>query len=413
MKKISAAIIFFLFIKVFASANVYTTTTVNIWHSFRENEEKSLSYLVKKFNLIHPDYNVILKRVDSDSFATIIENNYSKPDGPDIFIWAHDRLGDWAEKKIALPIGKLISFTVLSEYIKSSIKALTYKNNLYGLPFSIECVALFYNKKHLSNPPVSFEQLVNQSESFIKSGNEKYGLLYAYDDYYFHSILLHSYGGATFTPDHKYNLDSAEMKKSLELSSILFKKKIIPVVPEGKNLWDYQLSLFNNGNLLFLISGPWIIGSLKTKDWGVTVLPKFDDKHYMQPFLGVKGLFLTNKKRTDVLIKKIINVMEYLSSGESGAIMGNVGGYLPANITAYNDDVLKDNSAALVFRDQSIKSYPMPNIPEMSLIWKIMNNKSTLEFGILRLTQTGKINPENAVKKAKQQFYNLLNNNRK
>ncbi|HPG29725.1 MAG TPA: extracellular solute-binding protein [bacterium] len=394
---------------VFLEQNdIFAQSDINLWHSFRPEEEKVLSYLIKKYELINGDNSVKIKRIDPDSFTSVIENNYNKDNGPDIFIWAHDRLGDWAEKKITVPIDDFADFKVLSEYIKSSINALTYKNKLYGLPFGVECAALFYNKKYITAPPRSFDEMIKISESFIRSGKERYGLLYPYDDYYFHSVLLSGCGGKTFDLENNYNLDTPEMLKSLETSVELFKRKIIPVVPEGKTLWDYQLSLFNGGKLLFLISGPWIIGSLKNVDWGVAVLPKFDDKNYMSPFLGVKGIFVTGKKRGNSHVKKILKIMEFLTSGESGAIMGKMTGYLPANIYAYNDDVLKDNECALIFRDQAVKSVPMPNIASMSIIWNIMNNKSAVELGILRRCQTGQISPESALKIAKEQFYHSL-----
>jgi len=398
-------IIFFIFISV---SGIYgDDTNVRLWHSFRDNEEKSLNYIIKKFNLLNADCQIIFKHIDADSFTTIVENSYRNQDGPDLFVWANDRLGDWAEKKVIMPLDEFVDFANQSEYITAAVNALKYKKKLFGLPIALECLALFYNKKYIDSAPATFNELIKLAKDFIIGYKNRYGLIYGYDDFYFHSVLLHSFGGQVFDANNKYALTDTALQKSLELSIRLLNEKITPVIPQGVSFWDYQLQLFNNDSALFLISGPWIIGSLKSDNWSVSTLPRFDEHNYMSPFLGVKAVYITNKNRTSDKLKNTIKAAKYLASGDAGAIAGNIGGIIPANVNAYNDNVLSDNYCALVFRDQAMKSTPLPNIPEMSAVWQIMNNASATDFGLIRSCQIGNIKPQDAVKFGISQFNRL------
>ncbi|HOK40270.1 MAG TPA: extracellular solute-binding protein [bacterium] len=384
--------IFFLFFYLFL--NFLNADTVYLFHSFRGNDKKALEYIANIYNLKNPLTQVKLLQNEPDTYLIQLEKNYDKNNGPDIFIWANDKIGYWVEKKIIIPIDEYIDFRFLNNFISSSLTALKYGKNkklLYGLPFSIECLILFYNKNYLNKPPETFQEFLDSAIKFTNPKENKFGLVYEIDNFYFHALWVHSFNGRVFDENNKLIIDSEPLVESLKLTySFLNVYKIVPEVPLGKSWWDYQLELFNDDRALFLISGPWIIGSFKKNNWAVSTFPKFGN-NFISPFLGVKGIYVTNKKRTDNQLKNVIDVIKFFTSEQAGIIMGNIGGYIPANINSYKDEILNSDKVKVIIKDEAMNSIPMPNIPEMSIIWEIMNNKSLSELGLLKKAQSGLI----------------------
>ncbi len=375
-KSASFTFALFLFIFFFYS-DVYSkpSTTVTFWHSFRGREAKALEYIKETFALLKPDIIVKLKSFSADnfSFVTEIENVMCTTDAPDIFIWANDKTGEWADDKKILPVSEYLNFTAFSNYLTNAVSGLEFNKKIYGLPLSIECLALFYNKNKIAVPPKTMDELIKLSLEFKKKNSDYTGLVYPINDVYYHALWLHAFGGRLLNNSHQISLNTVPMKKSLEYAHYLKNKlHIIPEYDIGVNWWDYTLEYFKNQRAVFMFSGPWILGSLAGENfWDIAPLPSIDSEKNLQPFLGVKALFLTTRERTSEHLQACLETMQYFASSSAGVILGNIGGYIPANINAYNNESLNANKHAVAFRNQAINSLPMPNHKNMSYIWQL------------------------------------------
>jgi len=65
--------------------------------------------------------------------------------GPDIFFWAHDRIGEWADAGLLKPLDIKEEFK--ANYLPMSWDAVTHKQQVWGYPVALESVSLVYNKK--------------------------------------------------------------------------------------------------------------------------------------------------------------------------------------------------------------------------------------------------------------------------
>src|ERR1700724_2868479 len=78
--------------------------------------------------------------------------------GPDIVIWAHDKVGEWAG-------GGLISAVEVSDefanrFFPKAWQAVRHQQGAWGYPIALETVTLIYNKKLLDGqPPTQLSQL--------------------------------------------------------------------------------------------------------------------------------------------------------------------------------------------------------------------------------------------------------------
>lgn len=64
--------------------------------------------------------------------------------GPEIFFWAHDRIGEWADSGLIKPLEVKDDFK--AGFIPMSWDAVTHNKQIWGYPVSLKTVSLIYNK---------------------------------------------------------------------------------------------------------------------------------------------------------------------------------------------------------------------------------------------------------------------------
>ena len=106
MKKL----ISFAFVFLFFSALFAERETVTVWHSYRGDEQKALEELRSRFNESQSEYKVDLLNVPYDAFANKLTSAIPRGNGPDAFIFAHERVGDWAESGIISYVSGFLSY---------------------------------------------------------------------------------------------------------------------------------------------------------------------------------------------------------------------------------------------------------------------------------------------------------------
>ena len=72
--------------------------------------------------------------------------------GPDLMIWAHDRLGEWADAGLLLPIDP--DPDLLPRVFPKAWEAFTHRGQLWGYPLAMESTGLIYNKALISEDEI-------------------------------------------------------------------------------------------------------------------------------------------------------------------------------------------------------------------------------------------------------------------
>ena len=144
------------------------------------------------------DPRIKLLAVPYDAFPDKISAAIPRGHGPDLFIFAHDRVGDWAEAKVIEPIEFWMTEKHADMFIFKAIDALCYKDSLYGLPMAFKSTALYYNKALVPSAPRSTKELLALGRKLtnVQAGN--YGLVYDNVKLYFHAPWLFGFGGKVF-----------------------------------------------------------------------------------------------------------------------------------------------------------------------------------------------------------------------
>ena len=76
---------------------------LTLWHSYRGAEEDALRQSVERFKEQSPDAEITLLSIPYEVMASKLTTAIPRGHGPDLFIFAHERVGDWTESGLLEP----------------------------------------------------------------------------------------------------------------------------------------------------------------------------------------------------------------------------------------------------------------------------------------------------------------------
>ncbi len=257
-------------VAMLAGAGQALAADLVIWHGYRGEEKIAFEKVVAMFNekMAAKGVKATTLAVPYDAFADKITASVPRGKGPDIFIFAQDRLGGWIESGNTIdPLDFYLEKGITDRFLPVTMDAMTYKGQIWGLPFNFKCVTMIYNKKLVSTPPKTSKELVALAQKLTNAAAGQYGLAYTYADFYFHSALMNAFGGQAFDAQRKPTVNNPNNIKSLELLMKWFDQdKILPAEPGGALITQ----LFNSGKAAMVFNGPWFLGEIsKDIDYGL------------------------------------------------------------------------------------------------------------------------------------------------
>lgn len=356
-----ASVLALLALPAFAGAD----TVVDVWHAYRAGEKAALTQVADAFNARSDGVKIKLLQIPYDAFADKITAAVPRGKGPDLFIFAQDRVGDWAASGMLEPVDFWMNDQLEGAFLDPSLEALTYDDSVYGLPMSLKMLALFYNTDLVSSPPKTTDDMIAEAKKHSDPKAEKFGLVYENANFYHHAMWMQGFGGRVFSKKGKPTLDTPEVIKSLEFAQDLAKKQgIMPEEISG----TLVTTLFNSGKAAMVINGPWFMGEIdKGVKYKVAPLPVISGVNKQAtPFLTAEGVIMSAKAKDK---KAAFQVMQFLTSTEAGIIMAKVGRQTPANKAVYDDPAVKGDPKLSAFRKQLKNTRPMPNTPAMLMVW--------------------------------------------
>lgn len=117
--------------------------TITIWH---DKEDHVSAILAEKLAELEPEITVKLERKEGLTEALKMVGNDPKA-APDLYFFAHDKLGVYAAMGILAPITDFLSEDELADYLPLTLNAATYQGELYQLPLYFETLLFMYNRR--------------------------------------------------------------------------------------------------------------------------------------------------------------------------------------------------------------------------------------------------------------------------
>jgi len=289
--------------------------------------------------------------------------------GPDIWCWPHDRLGEWAQSGLLVPINP--SKKVKDDIEPTAWNAFTYQGKLWGYPLSVEAIGLVYNKALVKTPPKSFDDVVKLDKELSAKG--KKAILWDYNNTYFTWPLLAANGGYVFAKDAKGNLDPNKVgvnaPGAIQGADVLNNLIKNGQMPKGSGYAEMEAA-FNKGDVAMMITGPWAWDNVRKSkiDFGVAPIPDVGGKA-AKPFVGVLGCMISAPSKQKDVAKEFLENHVLAVSGLK-MINADVPLGTPANKAFFKE--LSSNEHIRATMENARRGEPMPNIPEMGKFWSSM-----------------------------------------
>lgn len=284
--------------------------TITIWH---DKEEEVAQALQTELDTLAPDIVVKLEKKDglTDSLKMVGNDPNS---APDMYFFAHDKIGVYAEMGILAPITDFVDKSTLDQYIPMTIEAATYKGEVYQLPLYFETLLYMYNRRYMSDDevPSTTEELYKYMQENTKGGH--YGFVEQHSTAYYAAGWLHAFGGYILNENGEPGLDDENTIKALE-----YHKKFVELMPtEGE--YSTVNTLFREGKAHSTIGGPWLVPTARESgiDLGIAPMPTVDETgNKIAPYSGVQGIHVLKvaAERKHDAIAKVLQVLTNDSVG--------------------------------------------------------------------------------------------------
>ncbi len=351
------------------AANIAASADLVVWHAYRGEEKAAFEKTVAMFNEAHKADGISVRSlaVPFDAYADKITAAVPRGRGPDVFIFAQDRLGGWVEGgQTVEPIDFFIEDETLESLIPDLMAPMTYRGTVYGLPFNYKSITLIYNKALVANPPKTSAELVATAKKLTDASIGNFGLAYEYSNYFFHAALMNAFGGRVFDPGPTPSVNIPENVKAVNQMMTWYKTDgILPADPSAALIG----SLFNSGKAAMVLSGPWFLSEVEDDvDFGLAMLPTVDEAggKPMAPWLTVEGIYISAGSKHK---EAAYELLTFMVSDEAALVMATEGGQLPSNLAVYENPKVADDPVLSAFRAQLETAVPMPNYAEMTLMW--------------------------------------------
>ena len=315
--------------------------------------------------------------------------------GPDIVLWANDRIGEWADAGLLRPLK--ISEDFKAGFVPMAWEAVTHKKRVWGYPLALECVSLICNKKLVTEkPPTQLSEFPAFAEELKAKKPTLIAIMWDYKSPYFSFPFLASAGGYSFkrTEDgydvRKVGVDNAGAIEGLKAILDLLNTGVLPKGSTQSVMEQKMIS----GELATMVNGPWAWADLRKSgiDFELAPVPGVGGNPG-KPFVGVLTALINrsspNADLAKLFLEKYVCSAEGLKSIDADAPLG-----VPA-LKALADQMSAKDPLVRGTYENVLNGVVMPNIPQMGRFWSSM--KAALE-----IATSGRASPEAALRDARR-----------
>lgn len=350
---------------------------VVIWHQMRPDERDILQRQIKRYMREHAGVEIVELYKETEELRNGYVIGAIAGQGPDLVYGPSDPIGVYEATKTIRPLESLFADSYLTLFDSSAL--VRYRGHLYQIADKIgNHLALVYNKKYVSHPPETDEQLIllcqviQEQHGYTAGRPNVYGLTWNYTEPFFFIPFYTGYGGWVFAEDGVTPmLDNAAMVKALNfVRDLRDKYKIVP----GEADYEIADALFKDGKAAMIINGDWSWAGYAQRglEIGVASLPLIRETGlWCAPMTSPKG-YSVNVNVPDEKIPLVVNLLKYLLSVENQLETVKELNTAPTLRSLYEDPVVKENEILKNSLLQIQRGKPMPVVPEMRAVWDAM-----------------------------------------
>lgn len=359
---------------------------VTIWYYWEtEGHQVALDQVIQEYNASQDQYEVTAKYVPFADFKKQLSIGASADELPDIAILDSPDHASYVEMGI---FEDLTGKFDVSNYYEGTVNSCTVDGKLYGVPFGVNCLALYYNEDMLEaagcEVPTTWDELKETAKKL--TGDNVTGLALCSvqnEEGTFNFVpWLWSTGATSYDIDNENGIRALTFIQGLIEEGVMSKECINWTQGDVMNQ-------FISGNVAMMENGPWQIPTMQAEapdlNWNVTLIPK--DAEYSS-VLGGENYAVINGRN----VEGALDFLTYATSEEKVKFMMDKFGYISADKTIAENQFEADSPYQPFVEELN---YAMPRGPLAE--WPSVSDAISLAFNQVI---TGTATPEEAAAQA-------------
>lgn len=304
-----------------------TAKDVTIWYYWEtEGHQVALDKVIEDYNNSQDTYEVTAKYVPFADFKKQLSIGASADELPDIAILDSPDHASYATMGI---FEELTGKFDVDSYYDGAVNSCTLDGKLYGVPFGVNCLGLYYNEDMLNaagcSVPTTWDELMETAKAVTTDSVS--GLAFC--------SVQNEEGTFNFTPWlWSTGASSYEMNSEGGIKALTFAKELIDSGVMSKECINWTqgdvMNQFIAGNVAMMVNGPWQIPTMQSEapdlNWKVTLIPK--DTEYAS-CLGGENYAVVKGGNTE----GALDFLEYATEEDQVKYMMDAFGYISANRT--------------------------------------------------------------------------------
>jgi arabinogalactan oligomer/maltooligosaccharide transport system substrate-binding protein len=277
--------------------------------------------------------------------------------GPDLLITDQQFVVNLITAGLVSDLTNLVEPAFLQRYVPGAQETMSYKGKLYGLPVTMESMAMYYNKKLVTDPARDLTDLLNQAAP------ERQVVLPI--DFYFAYWGIPAFGGRLFDSGGQVILNEGGFAEWLSWLQVAQDQPGI----QWTTTREKALELFIKNKAAYLAGEKWMENALQEQlgadKLGVAPLPA-GPKGEAGPFLVVTGVLL-NPASDPEESALALEFARYIAGLESQTLLMKQANLVPANVNVDTTDHPIING----FLEQARTAVVTPNdrVEQVLLMW--------------------------------------------
>lgn len=359
---------------------------VTIWYYWEtEGHQVALDQVIQDYNGSQDSYEVTAKYVPFADFKKQLSIGASADELPDIAILDSPDHASYVEMGI---FEDLTGKFDVGSYYEGTVNSCTVDGKLYGVPFGVNCLALYYNEDMLNEAgcsvPTTWEELMTTAKALTTDSVTGLALCSVQNEEGTFNFVpwLWSTGATSYDINNENGIRALSFIQSLIEEEVMSKECINWTQGDVMNQ-------FISGNVAMMENGPWQIPTMQQEapdlNWKVTLIPK--DSEYSS-VLGGENYAVINGGN----VEGALDFLTYATSEEKVKFLMDKFGYISADKSIAENQFEADSPYQPFVEELN---YAMPRGPLAE--WPGVSDAISLAFNQVI---TGTATPEDAAAEA-------------
>lgn len=254
---------------------------LQLWSFHQSMEYNFWTWLAQEYEKEHPNIEVRVEYVSSDDYfsSTRLLSSFASGQGPDIFFVSQGTFKRFAEANFLYPLTDLFTPQIRSDFYPPALDSVSIGNDIYAVPFEMELLGLFYNKRmfseHHLQPPTTWEEM-EQDAKVLKTADVSGLTIETYDGVYKNFSwlpFLWQTGANLLTDDGKHSaLSEGNAVQMYQFFRGMVDQGLLNLRPSRPAT---DIGILANGETAMQVSGTWNVRMLETEfaDQPIGVVP--------------------------------------------------------------------------------------------------------------------------------------------